>query len=52
MAVDTGGYLLALVVRPANEQNRGQVKVLAEQVQRVTGEVVEIAFVDQGEMRA
>ncbi len=48
LAVDTLGYLLALVVTPANEQERVQVKRLAEQVQVVTGEMVEVAFVDQG----
>src|SRR5215210_6366760 len=48
LAVDTLGHLLALVVTPANEQDRAQVKALAEQVQAVTGEMVEVAFVDQG----
>ena len=48
MAVDTLGLLLALVVTPANEQERQQVEALAEQVQAVTGESVEVAFVDQG----
>jgi hypothetical protein len=41
-------HLLALVVTPANEQDRAQVKAGAEQVQEVTGEAVEIAFMDQG----
>ena len=48
MAVDTLGHLLALHVTPANEQDRDQVAVLAEAVQEVTGESVEVAFVDQG----
>ncbi len=48
IAVDTLGYLLGLVVTPANEQDRAQVQELAQQVQQVTGETVEIAFVDQG----
>ena len=48
MAVDTLGYLLALHVTPANEQDRARVKRLAEQVQAATGETVELAFVDQG----
>lgn len=48
MAVDTLGQLLALRVTPANEQDRVQVAALAEQVQRVTGEAVKVAFVDQG----
>ena len=47
-AVDTLGHLLALLVTPANEQDRAQVAELAEQVQEVTGEMVEVAFVDQG----
>ncbi|MDV2997143.1 MAG: IS5 family transposase ISAzo23 [Chroococcidiopsis sp. SAG 2025] len=33
---------------PANEQDRSQVQELAQQVQEITGETVEIAFVDQG----
>jgi transposase len=48
IAVDTWGHLLALVVTPANEQDRAQVKALAAQVQQVTGESIGIAFVDQG----
>jgi transposase len=48
LAVDTVGYLLALHVTPANEQERAQVDELAEQVQEVTGGTVEIGFVDQG----
>jgi len=48
LAVDTLGYLLTLLVTPANEQERAQVAQLAEQIQQVTGESVEIAFVDQG----
>jgi len=48
LAVDTLGHLLALVVTPANEQERAQVGALAEQVQEATGEAVEVAFVDQG----
>jgi transposase len=48
MAVDTLGHLLALHVTAANEQERDQVAVLAEKVQEVTGESVELAFVDQG----
>jgi transposase len=42
------GQLLALRVTAANEQDRAQVEALVEQVQEVTGENVEIAFVDQG----
>jgi transposase len=48
MAVDTLGHLLALRVTPADAQDRAQVEMLAQQVQEVTGEHVEIAFVDQG----
>ncbi len=47
IAVDTLGQLLALRVTAANEQDRAQVEALVEQVQEVTGENVEIAFVDQ-----
>lgn len=47
-AVDTLGYLLALLVSPANEQERAYVGELADRVQEATGESVEIAFVDQG----
>jgi transposase len=48
MAVDTLGHWLALHVTPADEQERAQVAVLAEQIQAVTGDSVEVAFVDQG----
>jgi transposase len=47
-AVDTLGHLLALVVTPANEQERAQVAELAAAVQEVTGEHVELGYVDQG----
>lgn len=48
VAVDTLGHLLTLLVTPANEQDRAQVGELAQAVQEVTGQAVEIAFVDQG----
>jgi transposase len=48
LAVDTLGHLLGLHVTAADEQDRGQVAQLAEQVQAVTGAAVEVAFVDQG----
>lgn len=48
IAVDTLGHLLALYVTPANEQDRAQVEELARQVQDVTEQSVEVAFVDQG----
>jgi transposase len=47
-AVDTLGHLLALLVTPADEQDRAQVGELARQVQEITGERVELAYVDQG----
>ena len=48
IAVDTLGHLLALVVTPANEQDRAQVEELVTQVQQSTGESVQVAFADQG----
>jgi len=48
IAVDTLGYLLALVVTPADEQERQQVAELSRQVQEVTGQHVKLAWVDQG----
>jgi transposase len=48
LAVDTLGHLLALVVTPADGQERAQVGQLAAAVQEVTGDTVELAFVDQG----
>ncbi len=48
LAVDTLGHLLALHVTSANEQDREQVEQLAAQVQDVTGQSVELAYVDQG----
>lgn len=47
-AVDTLGLLLTLIVTPADEQERAQVEELASEVQEVTGESVELAFVDHG----
>jgi len=48
IAVDTLGLLLAAHVTPANQQERAQVKKLAEEVQAATDHSVEVAFVDQG----
>lgn len=48
VAVDTLGDLLALIVTPANEQERDQVAELSRQVQEITDHNVEIAWVDQG----
>jgi len=47
-AVDTLGPLLALKVTAANEQDRAQVKELAQAVQAATGENVQLAYGDQG----
>ena len=46
--MDTLGHLLALKVTAANEQDRAQVEALAQAVQHVTGDQVELAYVDQG----
>jgi transposase len=48
VAVDTLGHLLALKITPANEQERAQVSDLVREIQPVTGDKVEVAFVDQG----
>lgn len=48
VAVDTLGHLLALKVTPANEDDRTQVEALSEELQEVTGQSVDIAYVDQG----
>ena len=48
VAVDTLGNLLALLVTPANEQERAQVGALAKQVQQATQRSVKLAYVDQG----
>lgn len=48
IAVDTLGHLLAAHVTPATEQDRAQVGELAQAVQDVTGQSVELAYVDQG----
>lgn len=47
-AVDTLGHLLALVVTPADAQDRTQVAELTAAIQEVTGEHVELAYVDAG----
>ena len=47
-AVDTLGHLLALHVTDASEQDRAQVERLAEEVHQITGDHVELAYVDQG----
>lgn len=48
VAVDTLGHLLAVLVTPANEQERAQVAELAAQVQKATEQSVRLAYVDQG----
>ena len=48
LAVDTLGHLLALTVTSADQQDRDQVAELAQQVQDVNGDHVEVAFADQG----
>ena len=48
LAVDTLGYLLALHVSPANEQDRAHVEALCTEVQQQTSGSVELAYVDQG----
>jgi transposase len=48
VAVDTLGHLLAVHVTPANEQDRAQVEELAKQVQEMTGNNVQVAYVDAG----
>ena len=48
LAVDTLGEFLALVVTPADEQDRAQVEELAAKVQQATGTTIELAYVDQG----
>ena len=48
IAVDTLGHLLALSVTPADQGDRTQVEALCEQVQEVTGESVQLVWVDQG----
>ena len=47
-AVDTLGHLLALHVTATDEQDRVQVERLAEAVQEITGDTIELAYVDQG----
>jgi transposase len=48
IAVETLEHLLALAVTPANTDDRALVADLAEAVQEVNGQSVEIAYVDQG----
>lgn len=48
LMVDTLGHLLALKVTAASEQDRAQVGALAERVQQVTGETINLVYVDPG----
>lgn len=48
IAVDTLGHLLTLHVTAADEQDRQQVKKLAQEVQKATDQSVELVYVDQG----
>ncbi len=48
LAVDTLGHLLALRVTPADAQDGAQVAALLAEVQEVTENRVEVAYVDQG----
>lgn len=48
LLVDTLGHLLALRVTAADEQDRAQVGALAADVQALTGDTVQLAYVDQG----
>jgi transposase len=50
-AVDTLSHLLALKVTVANEQERAHVGDLVQEVQQVTGEQVEVAFVEPASQR-
>jgi hypothetical protein len=50
-AVDTLGHLLALHVAAANEQDRAQVEKPAREVQRITGDHVELALCRSGLQR-
>jgi len=47
-AVDTLGYLLAVHLTPANQQERAQVQALGQVVQQATAQTVKLAFADQG----
>jgi hypothetical protein len=47
-AMDTLGHLLARHVTAADRQDRAQVERLAAEVQQITGDHVELAYVDQG----
>ena len=50
--VDTLGHLLAVLVPPAEAQDRKQPEALATTMQEATGQSVELANVDQGDTGA
>jgi hypothetical protein len=47
-AVDTLGHLPVLHVTAADGQDLARVEKLAEAVQEITGDTIELAYVDQG----
>jgi len=47
-AMDTLGYLLAVHLTPANQQQRAQVQALGPAVQQATAQTVKLAFAVQG----
>ena len=49
LAVDTLGQVLVVLVTPVDEQDRAHGAALAQRMQEVTGEAVDVAFVDQGD---
>jgi transposase len=51
-AVDTLGYLLTAYGPAADAQGRAQVAQLTRAVQAITGETVEVGYVDQGDTGA
>lgn len=48
LAVDTLSHLLAVYATAVSESDRAHVTELAQQVQGVTGSMMQVAFVDQG----
>ena len=47
-AVDTMGHVIALLVTPADEQDRDQVYDLCHQIRKVTGDRVDVVLADGG----
>ena len=48
IVADTLGHLLTLTVTPPDQGDRAQVAALTEHVRKLTGNTVELAYVDQG----